>query len=77
MAEFGISTLRGAHAGQPEPLWRTAARTVSDMTYLIVVGVVLIIGLLIENARHGPVKATRTGSQAGDGGHGGDGGGGG
>ena len=46
------------------------------MTYLIVLGVVLIIGLVIENARHGPVKATRTGSQAGDGGHGGDGGGG-
>ncbi len=53
------------------------AGTVGEMTYLIVLGVVLIIGLVIENVRHGPVKATRTGSQVGDGGHGGDGGGGG
>ena len=71
MAEFGLPTPRGTHAGQPDALWRTAARTVGDMTYLIVIAVVLIIGLVIENARHGPVKATRTGSQAGDGGDGG------
>ena len=41
------------------------------MTYLIILGVILIIGLLIENARRGPVEETRTGSQAGDGGGGG------
>jgi hypothetical protein len=49
------------------------------MTYLVVGLVVLGIGLVIENALRGPVKATRTGGQAaggGDGG-GGDGGGGG
>jgi hypothetical protein len=41
------------------------------MTYLVVMGVILIVGLVIENARNGPVKATRTGSEAGDGGGGG------
>jgi hypothetical protein len=46
------------------------------MTYLVLALVVLLLGFVIENARRGPVKATRTGSQAGDGGHGGDGGGG-
>ncbi|WP_299928040.1 hypothetical protein [uncultured Nocardioides sp.] len=44
------------------------------MTYLVVVLVVLLVALVIENARRGPVKATRTGGQA-NGGDGGDGGG--
>ena len=47
------------------------------MTYLVVGLVVLMIGLVIENVLRGPVKATRTGSQAAGGGSGGDGGGGG
>jgi hypothetical protein len=48
------------------------------MTYLVIGLAVLLIGLVIENARRGPVKATRTGSQAAGGGDGGgDGGGGG
>lgn len=46
------------------------------MTFFVLALVVLIIGLVIENVLRGPVKATRTGSQAGDGGHGSDGGGG-
>ena len=45
------------------------------MTYLVLGLVVLIIGLVIENALRGPLKASRTGSQAGHGGHGSDGGG--
>jgi hypothetical protein len=47
------------------------------MTYLVLGLVVLIIGFVIENVLRGPVKASRTGNQAGDGGHGSDGGGGG
>ncbi len=47
------------------------------MTYLVLGLVALLIGLVIENVLRGPVKATRTGSQAGHGGHGSDGGGGG
>ena len=46
------------------------------MTYLVVGLVVLLIGLVIENVRRGPLKATRTGSHADGGGDGGDGGGG-
>lgn len=46
------------------------------MTYLVIGLVVLVIGLVIENVLRGPVRATRTGSQAGHGGHGSDGGGG-
>ncbi len=45
------------------------------MSYLVIGLVVLVIGLVIENAHCGPLKATRTGSQAGGGGDGGDGGG--
>jgi len=47
------------------------------MTYLIVGLLVLLVGLVIENAFRGPVKATRTGSHAAGGDGGGDGGGGG
>ena len=46
------------------------------MIYLVLVLVVLLIGFVIENVLRGPVKAMRTGSQAGHGGHGSDGGGG-
>jgi hypothetical protein len=45
------------------------------MTYVVVGLVVLLIALVIENARRGPSKMTRTGSQAGGGADGGDGGG--
>jgi hypothetical protein len=45
------------------------------MTYLIVGLLVLLVGLVIENALRGPVKATRTGSQVAGGGDGGGGGG--
>ena len=76
MAEFFVWTLRRAHECQRDAGRRTAARAAGDMTLLVILGVVLIVGLVIENARHGPVKETRTGSQAGDGGQGGDGGGG-
>ena len=44
------------------------------MTYLILGLLVLLVGLVVENALRGPVEATRTGG--GDsGGDGGDGGG--
>lgn len=76
MAEWGLPTPRGAHADRLDSRWRTATASVGDMTYLVVLGVVLIIGLVIDNVRHGPVRASRTGSQAGDGGVGGGGGGG-
>ena len=50
------------------------AEAASAVTYVFIGLVVLIVALVIENARRGG-PATRTGSQAGDGG--GDGGGGG
>ena len=50
--------------------WQTPA-----MTYVVVALAVLIVGLVIENARRGPLRATRTGSQADGGADGGDGGG--
>jgi hypothetical protein len=43
------------------------------MTYLVVALVLVLVGLVVENALRGPVKATRSGG--GDGGDGGDGGG--
>jgi hypothetical protein len=45
------------------------------MTYLVVALVVILIGLVIENALRGPVKATRSGGGDAGGGDGGDGGG--
>lgn len=45
------------------------------MTYLVIALAVLLVGLVIENALHGPMRATRTGGQADGGGDGGDGGG--
>ena len=77
MADLGHSTPWGPHASQPDASWRTAAEEASWMTYLVVGLVVLMIGLVIENALRGPLKATRTGSQAAGEGSGGDGGGGG
>ncbi len=50
------------------------AEVAGEMTYLVVALVVIIVGLVIENALRGPVKATRGGGHA-DGGDGGDGGG--
>jgi hypothetical protein len=44
------------------------------MTYLVIALAVLLVGLVIENALRGPMRATRTGSQADGGGDGGDGG---
>jgi hypothetical protein len=41
------------------------------MTYLIVGLLVVLVGLVVENALRGPVKASRTGSQAAGGGDGG------
>jgi hypothetical protein len=55
-------------------LWRIAVEAASEMTYLIVVLLIVLIGLVIENALRGPLKATRTGSQAAGGGDGGGGG---
>ena len=51
------------------------AEVASEMTYLVVALVVIIVGLVIENALRGPVKATRGGGGHADGGDGGDGGG--
>ena len=56
--------------------WRTAAEALGAMTYLILGLAVLLVGLVIEHVLRGPLKAIRTGSQAGDGGHGSGGGGG-
>ena len=85
--EGGLNVIRWQTAlhptvGRPgachlEALRRIVAEAASAVTYLIVGLVVLIVVLVIENARRGG-PATRTGSQAGDGGgSGGDGGGGG
>lgn len=43
------------------------------MTYLVLGLVVLLIGFVVENALRGPLKATRTGRHAVDGGGGGGG----
>ena len=75
MADFGITTPWGAHASRPDALWRIAVEAASEMTYLVVGLVVLLICLVIENARRGPLRATRSGSHADGGGDGGDGGG--
>jgi len=56
-------------------LSHTAVEAASEMTYLIVGLLVVLIGFVIENALRGPVKATRTGSHAAGGGDGGGGGG--
>lgn len=74
MADFHPSTPGGIHASQPDAWWRTAVEAVGEMTYLVLGLVVLLIGLVIENALRGPVKATKTGGADG-GGDGGDGGG--
>ena len=51
------------------------AEVAGEMTYLVVALVVILVGLVIENALRGPVKATRGGGGHADGGDGGDGGG--
>ena len=51
----------GSHASQPDAWWRTIAKVASEMTYLVVALVVILVGLVIENALRGPVKATRGG----------------
>lgn len=66
--------LGGIHGRQPDAWWRTAVEAVDEVTYLVLGLVALLIGLVIENALRGPVKATKTGGADG-GGDGGDGGG--
>ncbi len=58
-----------------EALWRILREAASEMIYLIVGVLVLIVVLVIENARRGDPKARKTGGQANGGGEGGDGGG--
>jgi uncharacterized membrane protein YgcG len=76
MADFHPSQ----HSGGPcachrATLRRILAEAASAVIYLVVGLVVLIVVLVIENARRGDPKARRTGGPA-DGGDGGDGGGG-
>ena len=74
MADFHLSTPGGIHASQPDAWWRTTVEAVGEMTYLVLGLVVVLIGLVVENALRGPVKATKTGGGGDGGGDGGDGG---
>ena len=64
----------GSRARHPEPLQRVVAEAASAVIYIFVGLVVLIVFLVISNARRSGPEARGTGSNAGDGGVG-DGGG--
>ena len=76
MADCDPSTPWGTHATRTDAWWRTTAEAAGEMTYLVVALLVILVGLVVENALRGPVKATRSGGGHADGGDGGDGGGG-
>ena len=74
MADFALPTVRRPRACHLETLRRILAEAASAVIYILVGLVILIVVLVIANARRGGPEATRTGGHA-DGG-GGDGGGG-
>jgi hypothetical protein len=76
MADFALPTVRRPRACHLETLRRILAEAASAVIYILVGLVVLIVGLVIANARRGGPEATRTGGHADGGGGGGDGGGG-